>query len=414
MNNSGKNDDGTHYADSPGGYGSDRAGDKGVNQSQEQYTSSNPNQSPRSNQLLLTRGVRPQAVPKMLQSVIPAHFTSPGKLTLRLLRSRDPSAYFAMISAAATLALTPVDMLLAGIEKRTYAHSRNPDSLPTVLVVGPPRSGTTVCQQVLLGALPFGYFSNLTSLFPRSPLTMTRLLRMKNQVNPQSIASYYGKTSGIRGVNDSLYLWDRWIPQIRTQIPQSLEATRVSDMRRFFAASQHYFGKSILNKSNSILACAELVLQAMPNTYFLCLDRDPLYLAQSLYRARLDIHGYLTEPYGLRHPGFTNEIDPIKSVCLQVRFYRDLIDQQEQKVGKKRFWRVSYEDFCADPQMLVNRVATDILAIDPDGLSTTESIQNHNRSRLPAGVLTSLQDGLDDLLQDKTNAAEVSLGLAGV
>ena len=57
-----------------------------------------------------------------------------------------------------------------------YAKARAPRH-PIIIVVGPPRSGTTLVAQTLTHYLNLTYFNNVTSLFPRSPICGNRILR---------------------------------------------------------------------------------------------------------------------------------------------------------------------------------------------------------------------------------------------
>src|SRR5262249_48604213 len=98
-----------------------------------------------------------------LHRYIPAHFHDPAGLALRLVRTGDPAAFFAMASAAAGAASAPLDMLLEPFEHAYYEAAAKP-SHPLIIVCGPPRSGTTVVCQTLINHLPTAYFSNLTAL----------------------------------------------------------------------------------------------------------------------------------------------------------------------------------------------------------------------------------------------------------
>ena len=72
------------------------------------------------------------------------------------------------------IAAAPADFALSPFERRLTQSVTVPRH-PLILVCGAPRSGTTVVYQTLVNHLPVAYFSNLTALFPRSPLAAQRL-----------------------------------------------------------------------------------------------------------------------------------------------------------------------------------------------------------------------------------------------
>src|SRR5205085_828191 len=120
-------------------------------------------------------GARPRVTPAM-RRLVPANFQDPFGLIARLVRSRDPAALFAIASTALAAVATPLDRALAISERRLYARAAAPQ-LPIVIVVGAPRSGTTVVSQVLAAHLPVTFFNNLTTVFPRAPIVANRLFR---------------------------------------------------------------------------------------------------------------------------------------------------------------------------------------------------------------------------------------------
>ena len=315
---------------------------------------------------------------RLLHRFLPAHFHNPFALAVRLWRTGDAKARLAMGTAAGGLLLAPVDMLLSVAERRRYASAPEP-RWPIVIVCGPPRSGTTLVAQVLVANLPLGYLTNRTALFPRSPLTSMRAFGGRGQ-HPGGYDSFYGKTRSFDGQNDALYVWDRWLGSDRTTAPVALSAERHASMRRFFGAWQAQVQGPVLAKNNSLNASAHLVAEALPEARFICLARDPLYLAQSLLLAREEIHGDRRFPYGLTHGG-PPLADPLEDVCRQVRFHEQLARTAQERLGPDRFWILSYEAFCADPRGLVERVAREFLRQPPDPARIDPALKPFSESR---------------------------------
>lgn len=285
---------------------------------------------------------------RALGSFLPTHFQDPFGLALRLLRSRSPDAGYAALSALLGGLAVPLDLLLVPFERRRLEHAGAPEK-PILFVVGPPRSGTTLVAQTVIRALPVAYLTNLTSIFPRAPITAGRLLRARlanEKIRPRS---HYGRTSRLYGPNDGLQLWDRWTGGDRTRIPVELWAAERTAMVRFFGAYEKAHGMPIVAKNNSLNLYASLVAEALPTARFVCMRREPLFLAQSLLQARRHIHGSFAIPYGPDSPDRDASLDPVDDVCAQIRFHEASARQQLQAIGAERFRFVSYETFCDDP-----------------------------------------------------------------
>ena len=295
-----------------------------------------------------------------------------------------------MYVAGLNLLATPVDWTLAALERRLY-RSAGPPRLPMVFVCGPPRSGTTVVAQAMARSLPVAFFTNLTAVFPRAPITASRLLNARPRNDLLSLCSHYGRTAGFLAPNDGLYLWDRWFGQDRTSICHHLEESQAADMVSFFGAFESWSERPLLTKNNSLNAHAALVAGHLPTATFICLQRDPVFLAQSLLIARRYIHGDDTTPYGLQDPEGVMTSDPVTDVCRQVRFYQILAQRQLEALGPERFRIVSYDDFCRTPRSTVEMVAHDILQVplDPRGVPT--SLQSSRTQRLPDKVFRRLE-----------------------
>jgi hypothetical protein len=322
---------------------------------------------------------------------VPSHFKNPLSLAWRLIRSRDTDAFGAMVQAAAGILLAPLDLLMAGSESRLYA-SAQPPQLPQLFVCGPPRSGTTVVTQVLISHLPVAYLSNIMGLFPRSPITSERLIGRRLAPWRPGYHSYYGRVAALRGPNDALGLWDRWLGADRTRPRDALTAQEGEQLWRFFGALEAWTRRPLVAKNNNLNLQAKAVATVLPTARFLCLDRDPLYLAQSLLTARHTIHGDQHTAYGLA-PEPAGEGTPFESVCRQVRFLREGAEAQRDAVGADRFWIVGYEDFCANPAQWITRVGLELLGLSRPDIRLPSSdfrLSARTKATLPAADFEQL------------------------
>ena len=266
-----------------------------------------------------------------------------------------------------------LDLLLSLPERRRYRQSPGPER-PVILVCGAARSGTSLAAQLLIRNLPVAFLDNLMAVFPRSPILARRLLGGRLPAAPIAYHSYYGRTSGWRAPSDALNLWDRWLGSDRAHPPQRLEARARSEMSAFFGALDRETGLPVVAKNNALNASAHLVAEALPTARFICLQRSREALAASLYRARLEIHGTATVPYGLVTGDPHRERDALEDVCRQVLYHERLAREQQERIGAERFTIVRYEDICRAPRDFVTSVGRSFLDVTPDFAATDPSL----------------------------------------
>ena len=73
-----------------------------------------------------------------------------------------------------------------------------PERFPTLHVVGPPRSGTTLLMQLLAAHLDVGYINNLIAAFWQAPLYGIRLAKQVCSELPETrFVSRYGRTEQV-------------------------------------------------------------------------------------------------------------------------------------------------------------------------------------------------------------------------
>lgn len=274
-----------------------------------------------------------------------------------MLRSRDPAARSALQYAVAELLLVPLDRLLGLAESRRLRRAVGP-MLPPFLIVGGSRAGTTMIYQTLAHCLPFSYLNNLSALFPNSVIEVTSRWRGSFEAPSMDERSYFGQTRGLSGVNQGLHVWNRWLGDDRYAAPNHIDSATADEMRRFFEAWSEAFGRPFLNKCNRNLMCVEGLARALPKAVFIVVRRDPLFVAQSLLKARRDVQGDETVGFGVgaSRTRRTAEADPIADVAEQVRFCDETLDSQVAALSEERQVELTYEEFCRDPVRDVQRV----------------------------------------------------------
>jgi hypothetical protein len=287
------------------------------------------------------------------------NFKNPFGLVWRMLRSGKRAAWSALFREGLKLIAKPADLMLSPLDVRRGSKASLKEGLPLILIVGPPRGGTTMVYQILANSLDVTCPNNLSSLFPRSSITMGRW-RGKP---PSDFGSYFGQTSHLSGVNDGFHIWNRWLGADRYRTRTDLSNGEILDMRRYFNAWTAAHGKPFLNKNNRNAHCIKYLSETLPNAYFVVVQRDPAAIARSLIRARKAIQGDKRIGWGLLCQETHSEAKSfgyVRDVCEQIQNINAQIAEQTATVDRNRLIETTYEEFCTDPSQCISRLIEQI------------------------------------------------------
>ncbi len=275
-----------------------------------------------------------------------------------MLSSGNRAAYAALFREGLSLAAKPFDALLSRFERRRIAKSMESDK-PLVLIVGAPRSGTTLVYQTLAAYLDVTVPSNLTAIFPRSPLTIASLQGLIPWRTRPDFRNFYGQTTRLSGPNDAFHLWNRWLGHDRYLPGNSMPEDTAAQMQQFFDTWTATFNKPLLNKNNRNTFAIERLAQALPNARFVVVRRNPLLVAQSLIIAREKVQGDKGTGWGLQSFSTEDNSDPlahVDDVCRQIVAIEEEMNRQLSTVSSNRVVEFTYESFCEDPGHAIRKV----------------------------------------------------------
>jgi hypothetical protein len=224
---------------------------------------------------------------------------------------------------------------------------------PTVWIVGPPRSGTTLLYQLLLQRYCFVYLCNFAAKYYNSPVTATRLAKglftRRHIHDPYN--SNYGKTPQPLGASEAGEFWYRWFPRgEHVYVPSGgLALDRLKEFRAEIVALVSANDAPGLFKNTYNSMRIGPIIDAFPDACFLVLRRDPVDTAQSILRGRIEQKGSKEAWWSLP----PKEIDSIRAlpycdqVVAQVYYTYKQIEEDRSRFGSNGFLDVSYEGLCA-------------------------------------------------------------------
>jgi hypothetical protein len=332
-------------------------------------------------------------------------------------RSKNRAAWFALQVALLNLLFAPVDLAWETLERKRI-RTATTSSLPILLIVGVPRSGTTLLYQTLTRFLPTSYFNNFSAVFPRAPITASRMLSHFNKKRHADYHSYYGNTYGWTAPNDGFHVWNRWLGMDRYSVPQQLPLGAQQDMQRFFDAWFSSFPQPLVNKNNRNSACVPLLAEALPNAFFIAIQREPAFVVQSILQAREYIQGSKAIGWGLGSTPVarnTDRSDYVAEACEQVFYVDQKLQHDLDQSARGRSISITYEDFCRAPGATVQHVARVCLGIEADVNQLQhelEPFEMTNQVRLADEEFDLIKQHLQDLyenhsLKEKNDMVEV-------
>jgi len=241
------------------------------------------------------------------------------------------------------------------IDKMNYhalgdSKDKNGTIPPCLMIVSPPRSGSTIAYQVLIRAIRCVYISNLHSLFPN--YASSYLLRNKlfgtNLGKFGEFHNYYGYTSSIYDVNEGNEIIEEIFDD---NADKGLIRKRFVTFAGVMRANQE---RPLIFKNVRAYPHIANLHKAVPEIIFLRIKRDPEQIIQSVVRAYHEL--------GTFHPisqALVNyEInDPLEFAVRQFLEIEREIDFQKEQIEQTKWIEWWYEDFCSDPwPMILNLV----------------------------------------------------------
>ena len=281
--------------------------------------------------------------------------------------------------------LSELNNLLTPAEESVLAQYQAP-LYPIVIIVGVPRSGTTLLLQWLANTAQFAYPSNLLARFYNAPYIGARIQQLLldpaynfrdeflDVVESVSFNSNLGKTQGILAPNEFWYFWRRFFNFNHTQkldeAQLSLEALQI--FKAELAALEAAFNKPLTMKGLIINWHLPLIAQLLPTAIFVHLVREPVFNAQSLLVARRKFYGSAETWYSFKPPEYETlkAHDIYYQVAGQVYYINQAIEQGLTAIPATRKTEITYETFCRQPQILWQNIIA-LIADQTDKLSLT-------------------------------------------
>ena len=252
---------------------------------------------------------------------------------------------------------------ISGLEAR-FENVSNPEVSRPIFIVGPPRSGSTLLSQVLVGA-GFGYISNFVARFWRAPaagIYLQKSLKVPDRKQRSTFSSDYGVTEGWFEPHEFGYYWNCWFDmgQDTHTLDETLRARVDSQgLRRSVAAICAQFEKPVVFKNTTWCSTqADILASCLPKSVFVFIKRDVPSTAVSILKARRERYGS-ADVWWSNRPSTYRELktkSPVVQVVGQVVHLLAETERSLSRVPTERVVRLTYEDLCRNPRGAVREI----------------------------------------------------------
>lgn len=235
------------------------------------------------------------------------------------------------------------------------AQSRSP-----ILIIGPPRSGTTLLYQLLVQQFEVAYLSNAHHAFFGAPAVLERLVPRRLRRPPDDQGSRFGVTHGWWAPSEAANFWYRFFPLKPHAVePADLEAERGRTLRRAIAALSRAAQAPMISKNVVCSVRVEAIAAFVPEMRFVVMYRDHLEVATSILAARKNAQGTYTNWWSVEPANIDElkQLPPERQVVEQVRAVEQAIDRARKVLSGERFIDVDYAELIADPRSVLDHLA---------------------------------------------------------
>jgi len=243
--------------------------------------------------------------------------------------------------------------------------------LPTIFIVGAPRSGTTLLMQALAASGCFAYPTNFLSRFYSSlsigykiqQLLLNKSFQYRDELkltqDSFSFESDLGKTQGALAPNVFWYFWYKHFAfdELSSLTEEQWQASNTQRFKKELGLLQNEWQLPLVLKGMIINWNIPQVAKLMPNAVFLRVKRELPYIANSIYEARKTVMGSFEEWWSFKPPEYyqLKKLSAKEQVVGQCLSIENAIDSAFDLLPEDRRFTCDYESFCHNPNQFIER-----------------------------------------------------------
>lgn len=248
----------------------------------------------------------------------------------------------------------------------------NEPQWPVGLILGNPRSGTTIFMQWMASLNIFSYPSNLLSRFAYAPFIGGLIQKILFEDRYDTNGDFYdiqsgvnfesnlGKSLGALASNEFYHFFRNYMPNYEPKFLSDEELVEVdfNGITKGLASIEKVFGKPFITKGIMLQFHIEHLLRYSQKFVFLYVKRDPLFVMQSILLARKKFYGTVNNWYSVKPKEFDSliKLDIYHQIAGQVYFTEQSIAGNLKKIPDNNKIIIQYEDFCKNPESIYSKL----------------------------------------------------------
>lgn len=283
---------------------------------------------------------------------------------------------------------------LQPVEFQAVSRLRDFSNIPVLFISYLPRSGSTFLSQLLISTGRFNYISNFQSKWWLAPYAGGILERMLLDKPVGNIAfnSDYGLTRHWYEPSEFSYFWEYWLnlSENKSHTLSKRDAAKVNWelLAKEINAIRSLSRYPLIFKKEWLGMNAGLLIEKIPNSRFIYLDRNPYDLMVSILRARQEVFGNLKSWWAAKPSNYLQllKLAPELQVAGQIAGIRKDIKKWVELYPEK-FLCMDYETLVGDVHAQVRRIGDFAgIKIEGTGMKNLPAIILRRKSKRPGSL----------------------------
>ncbi len=243
----------------------------------------------------------------------------------------------------------------------TLAYTDAEQRAAPFMVVGLPRSGTTLAYELLVQAFATSFLTRIYSYTYGMPNLTTRLISKLTRRPQPRYVSTYGRIPGRLVPAENAVFWDRWLPESRElghYCPADLvTASATAAATETIASMTAIAGRPYVFKNVYMTLSLPALFRLLPDVRAVIVTRDIDAVLASVHRVRASLP---TSSWWSIRPPFADDVagrNALEQTAFQCIRSQQLLEHTQQTLPSERIMVVDYRQICAAPGDFVDAVA---------------------------------------------------------
>jgi len=257
---------------------------------------------------------------------------------------------------------------LGKIEKKKLIrkyYSKEPKYQP-IFIIGVPRTGSTFLYQLLVENARVLYINNYMAKKFQIIFSASKKYNKKEI----SFLSNFGKTFKPHEPSEAGYFWNQWFSnEFHYSVKEDLNKRAKKEIYSTITALINYHNKPILFKNLAIGQRLQVIKEIFPQAIFINIKRDPLYVCQSILKARISLYSDKNYWFSIKPKEYDliKDLDYKDQIPKQLFFLEKQIEEDLKLFDDQNSLTLEYENLVSNLDFEIKKIKSFLLLnkIDP-------------------------------------------------